>query len=47
MEKVLKKYNNFSKEYFENKDKNEKFYDELFSAADDYLGKLICLKTLS
>ncbi len=41
MEKVLKKYNNFSKEYFENKDKNEKFYDELFSAADDYLGKII------
>ena len=41
MEKVLKKYNNFSEEYFENKDKNEKFYDELFSAADDYLGKII------
>jgi len=41
MENVLKKYDNFSKEYFENKAKNEKFYDELFLAADTYLEKII------
>lgn len=47
MQKVLQKYDNFSKEYFDNKQKNEEFYDELFSAADDYLGKIIeyCEKT--
>ena len=41
MENVLKKYNNFSKTYFENKEKNEIFYDKLFSSADEYLGKII------
>ena len=41
MEHVLKKYNNFSKEYFENQLKNEIFYDKLFKNADDYLGKII------
>jgi arylsulfatase A-like enzyme len=41
MQEVLKKYDNFSKEYFQNRTKNEKFYDELFSSADDYLGKII------
>ena len=41
MENVLKKYNNFSKEYFENKSRNETLYDTLFKNADDYLGKII------
>ena len=41
MNEVLKKYNNFSKEYYENKEKNEKFYDKLFENADNYLGKII------
>lgn len=40
MENVLKKYDNFSREYFENKEKNERFYDELFLAADTYLEKI-------
>jgi arylsulfatase A-like enzyme len=37
MEQVLKVYDNFSKEYFENKTKNKKRYDELFSNAEKYL----------
>ena len=37
MEKVLKVYNNFSKEFFENKTENEKRYDELFHGAEIYL----------
>ena len=41
MQQVLKKHDNFSKEYFENREKNEKFYDELFMSADDYLAKII------
>jgi len=41
MQEVLKKHDNFSKEYFDNKQKNEKFYDELFYNADEYLGKII------
>ena len=41
MENVLKKYDNFSKEYFENQENNEKYYDELFLAADTYLKKII------
>lgn len=41
MQEVLKKYDNFSKEYFDNRQKNEQFYDKLFVAADDYLGKII------
>jgi arylsulfatase A-like enzyme len=40
MENVLKKYNNFSKEYFSNQQENSKFYDELFFNADEYLGKI-------
>lgn len=41
MEQVLKKYNNFSKEYFSQKNENAKFYDELFENADKYLEKII------
>ena len=41
MENVLKKYDNFSKEYFENRENNQKYYDELFLAADTYLEKII------
>ena len=40
MEKVLKPYDNFSTEYFSNKEKNSKFYDQLFFHADQYLGKI-------
>lgn len=41
MQEVLKKYDNFSKEYFENRQKNEQFYDELFEAADKYVGNIL------
>ena len=41
MENVLKKYNNFSAEYFENKKKNAEYYDQLFESADNYLGKIL------
>ena len=41
MEKVLKKYDNFSKEYFSKKSDNEKFYDMLFENADTYLETII------
>ncbi|MBM2820238.1 MAG: Sulfatase protein [Nitrosarchaeum sp.] len=41
MEEVLKKYDNFSQEYFSNREKNEIFYDKLFTAADEYLGTII------
>ena len=41
MEEVLKKYDNFSTEYFSQKEKNEKFYDNLFDKADNYLGEII------
>ncbi len=41
MQEVLKKYDNFSKEYFSKKNENEKFYDELFEKADCYLGEII------
>jgi len=40
MQEVLKKYDDFSKEYFSNKEKNAQFYDELFENADQYLGKV-------
>ena len=36
-DKVLKVYNNFSKEYFQNKTINEKRYDGFFSKAENYL----------
>lgn len=38
---VLTKYNDFSKEYFENKDENEKKYDEYFKGAELYLEKIL------
>ena len=41
MNNVLKKFNNFSKEYFENKYENEKRYDKLFKNADTYLEKIL------
>ncbi len=41
MENVLKKYDNFSQEYFSNREKNEIFYDKLFAVADQYLGTII------
>jgi arylsulfatase A-like enzyme len=41
MKNVLKKYNNFSTEYFANREKNIKFYDELFFNSDIYLGKIL------
>jgi len=40
MEEVLKKHDNFSEEYFSNKEKNSQFYDELFLNADKYLGEI-------
>ena len=40
MKQVLQKYNNFSKEYFDNKEKNSLFYDELFHEADIYVGEI-------
>ena len=41
MQEVLRKYGNFSTEYFSKRDKNEEFYDQLFEKADIYLGKII------
>ena len=41
MNNVLKVFNNFSKEYFENKYENEKRYDKLFKNADTYLEKIL------
>jgi len=37
MDEVLKVYDNFSKDYFENKEQNKKRYDKLFSKAEEYL----------
>ena len=37
---VLRKYTNFSHEYFENKEKNFERYSELFSNAEKYLEKI-------
>ena len=34
---VLKAYNNYSKEYFENRKLNEKRYDDLFRIAEEYV----------
>ena len=34
---VLKAYNNYSKEYFENRKLNEKRYDDLFRIAEEYI----------
>ena len=41
MQNVLKKYNNFSSEYFSNKEKNIQFYNKLFFDSDVYLGKIL------
>lgn len=41
MNQVLKIYNNFSKEYYENKLENEKRYDSLFHGAELYLEKIL------
>ena len=43
MNDVLKVYDNFSNEYFSNKEKNEKRYDKLFNNAENYL-KIILQK---
>jgi len=40
-EKVLKRYSNFSKEYFMDKENNKKRYDELFQNAEKYLKKIM------
>lgn len=41
MNQVLKIYNNFSKEYYENRLENEKRYDFLFYGAELYLKKIL------
>jgi len=41
MDEVLKVYNNFSKEYFDNRSLNEKRYDSLFYNAELYLQKML------
>jgi len=41
MNQVLKVYNNFSKEFFENKEQNERRYNLLFQDAENYLKKII------
>lgn len=41
MNEVLKVYDNFSHEFFENKIKNEQRYDRLFSNAEEYLNNIM------
>jgi len=41
MEQVLKVYNNYSKEFFENKKQNQNRYDELFHGAEIYLKEIM------
>ena len=41
MNDVLKVYNNFSKEFFDNKKQNEKRYDALFDNAEKYLKSIM------
>ena len=41
MNEVLKIYDNFSEEFFSNKEKNELRYDNLFKNAEFYLGKIL------
>lgn len=41
MNQVLKVYNNFSKEYFDNKKQNDKLYDSLFNGAEFYLENIL------
>jgi len=41
MQEVLKKFDNFSDEYFSNKKRNIKFYNSIFNKGDKYLGEII------
>ena len=41
MNEVLKVYDNFSDEYFSNKEKNEQRYDKLFEKAESYLETIL------
>ena len=41
MNDVLKVYDNFSKEFFDNKENNEKRYDMLFTDAEKYIKSII------
>lgn len=41
MNSVLKPYNNFSEEYFENKKRNENNYDKFFKDSENYLNKIM------
>lgn len=41
MQEVLKKHDNFSDEYFSNKEKNREFYNSIFNKGDEYLGEII------
>ena len=41
MNQVLKVYNNFSTEFFDNRAKNEERYDQLFRKAEKYLEKIL------
>ena len=41
MNDVLKVYDNFSKEFFDNKEQNEKRYDKLFANAEKYLKSIM------
>jgi len=41
MDEVLKVYDNFSKEYFDNKEENEKRYGNLFHGAEIYLTEIL------
>lgn len=41
MEKVLKVYTNFSKEFFDSKEQNKQRYDELFKVAEIYLKEIL------
>ena len=41
MNEVLKVYNNFSDEFFSNKEKNERRYDNLFKQAEVYITKIL------
>ena len=41
MNEVLKVYDNFSEEYFSNKEKNQKRYDKLFENAEKYLETIL------
>ena len=41
MNEVLKVYNNFSKEYFENREKNEQRYASLFKNAEKYVSEML------